>query len=220
MGISGGGITMLWMAGLSALALLICLPLFLHYKRALRLPLAVCFKGLGTLCAFVLALIAAVKLDPRCYVCSLALLIHVAADIVLEFSFLVGGWLFLAGHLCYIAFFLSLVPVSAMHLICVLLLLGFSALFFWRWRKNIGKQLPVFALYAAVLSVMCACALGCFASNTLSGILIACGGALFFFSDSMLLRRLLFPSSRAMDWIIMFTYYAAQLLFGIACLQL
>ena len=62
--------------------------------------------------------------------------------------------------------------------------------------------------------------MACFMMNNLAGILIACGGVLFYFSDFLLLRRLLFPSDRSLSWMIMITYYISLLLFGIACLQM
>ena len=48
--------------------------------------------------------------------------------------------------------------------------------------------------------------------------LIAAGGALFYISDAMLFARLLFSASHSVDWAIMITYYAAQLLFGLSCI--
>ena len=65
---------------------------------------------------------------------------------------------------------------------------------------------------------MSACAIGGLTAHTLQGQLIAIGGTLFFLSDTMLCCRLLFSAGRAADWLIMISYYAAQLLFGISCL--
>ena len=75
-----------------------------------------------------------------------------------------------------------------------------------------------FSVYAAILAVTTACAIGCLSGNTLQGQLIALGGALFFISDSFIFGRLLFSASRAVDWAIMILYYCAQLLIGISCL--
>ena len=210
---------MLWTAGVCALCMLVCLPLFLHYKKSLRYRLAAAYKLSGTLCAAVLVLTAALRLDPRCWVCFAAVMLHAAADYMLEFSLWIGAGLFLAGHICYIAFFTTLFPPTAVHLVCSVCLLSIMAyLFFFRWRKQIGKQLPLFAVYGAALCLMCACAIACLNGHTLQGQLIAVGGALFFLSDTMICCRLLFTAGRAADWLIMITYYAAQLLFGISCL--
>ena len=127
---------MLWMYAVCALSMFVCLPFFLHYKRALRLKLAAAFKSLGTLCAAALALIAALRLDPQFWICFAALCLHAAADWSLEFSMLLGAGFFIAGHICYIGFFTHLCPVSGIHLIAALFLLGITAFLFWRWRKQ------------------------------------------------------------------------------------
>ena len=209
---------MLWSAGAAALCLLVCLPLFLHYKHALRYRLAACYKCLGTLCAAALVLIAAIKLDPRCWVFFAGIMFHVVADWVLEFNFFLGVGLFAAGHVFYIAYFTNLCPPAALHLICVVCLLAVIAFMFWRWRNQIGKRMPMFVVYAVFLSVMAGCAIACLSAHTLRGQLIAAGGVLFFISDAIICARTLFRADRTVDWAIMITYYCAQLLFGFSCL--
>ena len=211
---------MLWIAGVCAVCLGVCLPLFMYYKKSLVLHLASSYKALGTLCAFSLALIAAIRLDPRCFVCSAAILVYAVADILIEYHLMLGMSFFMAGHICAISFFLSLSPVSMFHLLCLLLLGGLMGFIFYRWRKSLGKNIKAFLFYGISLVMMSVCALSCFTSNGTAGILISCGGALFCLSDFMLLRRLLFPTSRIFSWLIMITYYSSVLLFGIACLQL
>ena len=66
---------MIWTAGLCVVCFGICLPLFLYYKKCLRLHLAAAYKTLGTLCAFLPALIAAIRLEPAYWVCAAALLL-------------------------------------------------------------------------------------------------------------------------------------------------
>ena len=209
---------MLWMYAVCALTLLICLPCFMHYKRALRYRLAAAFKSLGTLGAASLALTAALRLDPRCWICFGALMLHAAADYFLEFNLYWGEGFFLAGHICYIAFFTNLFPVSSIHLIASVCLIGIMVFLFWRWRKVLGNRILPFVIYAFILSVTTACAVGGLSGHTLQGQLIALGGALFYISDIFVLARLLFSADRSVDWIVMILYYAAQLLIGISCL--
>ena len=209
---------MIWMYAVSALCLFVCMPLYIHYKQALRLNLAVAYKALGTLCAVSMALIASIRLDPHCWVCFAALLLHAAADVLLEYNVYLGAGFFLAGHICYIAFFTNLFPVTAVHLIVFAGLLVIVAVCFWRWRKSIGKQMPMFVVYAVVLAAMAACAIGGLTANTLRGQLTAIAGALFFISDALVLGRLLFAADRSVDWAIMILYYGAQLLIGASCL--
>ena len=211
---------MVWKIGIPVLCLLVCLPLFMFYKRSLQYALGAMFKTAGTLCALIPALVAAIRLDPRCWICVAALLLHGAADYAIEFNLFVGAGFFMAGHICYTAFFTKVFPVSVLHLVSLVCLLGLSAFILMRWRKELGKKLPMGAVYCTVLSVMCACAVGCFSAASLQGILIACGGAFFFISDSMICRRIVAPASRTLDWAIMLTYYIAQLLFGFSCLYI
>ena len=209
---------MLWMYAVSALCLLICLPFYMYYKKALHYRLATAFKSLGTLCAASFALIAAIRLDPHCWICFSALLLHAVADYLLEYNLYLGAGFFLAGHICYISFFSFLFPVSGVHLVILICLFAIIAVLFWRWRKAIGKRMLLFIVYAAALAVMSAFAIAGWTGHTLQGELIAAGGALFFLSDALLLGRLLFSATRPVDWVIMITYYAAQLLFGASCL--
>ncbi len=209
---------MIMIIGAPALCMLVCLPFFMHYKRSLQLHLAAMFKSSGTLCALIPALVAAIRLDPRFYICVAALALYAVADYCLEFHTFLGAGFFIAGHICYIAFSLQVFPVSAFHLIALIGLFGILVFVFYKNRKEIGKQLIPFAFYGGSLCVMAACAIGCMSSFTAQGIMIAAGGALFYISDCILLHRALYPAGRAVSWIIMITYYSAQLLVGISCL--
>ena len=211
---------MIMIIGAPALCLLVCLPFFMHYKAIMRYHLASMYKSAGTLCALIPALVAAIRLDPHCYVCAAALTLHTIADYVLEFRTYPGAALFMAGHVCYIAFFLHIFPVSAVHLVCLLCLIAVMAYTFYRNRKTIGKQLLPFTAYGITLSVMVSAAIGCISTGSTQGIMIAAGGALFFISDTFLFHRTLYPAARSISWIIMITYYAAQLLFGLSCLYI
>ena len=211
---------MLIALGCAAVCLLVCMPLYMRYKTQ-RLSLAVCFKSLGTLCALVPALIGALKLSPLCWFCVTAVAIHAAADAVLEYRFVHGMGLFLLGHLCYIVFFLKRFPALSAGpiLICFGMLAACFGVLLWKHRKAVGKNVPAFAVYAGVLCAMTACgAAGGLASYTSGGMLVAAGTALFCFSDGMIFRSLLYPSPRSLDWVVLTTYSAAQLLLGASCL--
>ena len=211
---------MIWIIASPLLCLGVCLPMFMYYKSAAKYSLAAMYKSAGTLCALIPALVAAIRLDPHCWICAAGILLCAVGDYLLEFSTLLGGGFFLAGHICYIAFLIHLFPVSAVHVICLAVFLGILVFTFYKNKTLIGKQLPVFAVYGVVLSVMAAFAVGALASGTTYGILIACAGALFFVSDYILLHRNLYTAGKAVSWIIMITYYTAQLLFGISCLYI
>lgn len=211
---------MIWQICITIVSLCICLPLFLYYKRNMHILLASFFKLAGSLCALVPALIAAIRLDPRCWVCAAALMLYAVADFVLEFHFMLGAGIFLAGHILNISFFLSLTPVSPIHVICLIGFCCFSALVFFRLRKHIKKHLTMFIIYGISLVCLCASALGCYSLHSVTGILFAFGGSLFFMSDILIFRRLLILSDRYMDWAIMISYYSSILLFGIGCMYI
>ena len=211
---------MIWIIAPPLLCLGVCLPMFMYWKSAAKYTLAAMYKAAGTLCALIPALVAAIRLDPHCWICAAGILLCAAGDYLLEFSTLLGGGFFLAGHICYIAFLAHLFPVSAVQVICLGVFVGIMVYTFYKSKTLIGKQLPVYAVYGVILSVMSAFAVGALSSGSLNGILIACGGGLFFVSDYILLHRTLYTAGKAVSWIIMITYYSAQLLFGISCLYI
>jgi len=210
---------MILMIGASVLSLCVCLPLFMYYRKAMRYALGALFKSLSTVCALIPALVAALRLDSQCWFCAVALAFCVIADFLLEFSLYAGAGCFIAGHLMYISFFLRLYPFSVTHVVCLAVLLLFMAGLFWRWRSRMGQKLSFFIVYGLVLCVMTACAVaGGMTAYTLQGTLIALGGALFYVSDVMVCRNLLFPGGRHLPWLTMAVYESAQLLLGISCL--
>ena len=204
--------------GCAALCLGACLPLYLHYKP-LKLSLAVCFKSLGTLCAMVPALTAALKLDPVYWIFVAAIALHAAADSLLEYVFGIGLGCFLLGHVCYIIGFLRLFSPGTAHLILLVCFAGFLAWVLYKNRAAIGKNMLPFAVYGLVLSLMASCGIAGGATvYAWKGVMVALGAALFFFSDYMVFQNLLYPGRFRLDWLIMGAYYLAQLLLGGSCL--
>ena len=202
----------------AVLCLGVCLPMFLHYKH-LKLLLAAFFKSLGTICAFLPALIAALKLDPLYWILAVAILLHALGDFLLEYYFEAGLGAFLLGHVCYIIAFVKLFSLSAAHLVLLACFLAYLGFLFYRHRAAIGKNMLPFAVYGIILCIMASCGIGGGASSYVQqGLMVAVGSALFFFSDHALFLQLLFPNRKRTDLLIMVTYYLAQLLIGGACL--
>ena len=127
---------MIWIIAPPLLCLGVCLPMFMYWKSAAKYTLAAMYKAAGTLCALIPALVAAIRLDPHCWICAAGILLCAAGDYFLEFSTLLGGGFFLAGHICYICFFTHLFPVSGLHLIALLCLLGIVVFLLWRWHNQ------------------------------------------------------------------------------------
>ena len=209
---------MWFIPGCAALCLFVCLPLYLHY-RPLKPVLAACFKSMGTLCAMLPALIAALRLNPVFWFFAAALFLHAAADFLIDFRFEIGMGVFLLGHVCYLLAFLNLYPLTVAHLILLICFLSAAAYLLYRCRSRLGKSLLPVAVYSVVLSLMAACGIaGGATSYSLRGIITALGAALFFFSDGMVFRGLLAPQSVRSDFFTMLLYYLAQLMLGFSCL--
>ena len=208
---------MIFIPALIAVCYGVCLPLFMSYKRKQHFHLAACYKTLGTLSTMIPALVACLRLSPDGgWFCVAALVLYSAADFTLEFNLYVGAGLFMAGHILLIAFFTHITPIGTIHLVVLVALVFIAVICFYRWRKQIGKQLPVFSVYTLILVLMCSCAVGCSTANTTQGFLIAFAGGLFVISDFLLLRRIIFPSGRLLNWLIMITYYLSLFLISVS----
>ena len=204
--------------GCPLLCLGICLPLFLYYK--LRKPLlGAGFKSLGTVCAMLPALSAAVKLNPVYWIFTAALFLHAIADYLLECWFLGGMGVFLLGHLCYIFGFLQLFPFTPAHAVLLVCFSAGMGYLLWKKQTLLGKNILPIAVYSLILAVMSSFGIaGGLASYSIQGILIAAGAVLFPVSDLFIFRSLINPQLPRHDLLIMITYYSAQLLFGLSCL--
>lgn len=210
--------------GCSVLCLGVCLPM---YRRNFKehTVFATIFKSLGTLCAMTLALVAAIKLEPRAYVCAGAILICSVSDFILNFNFTLGMLTFIIGHFGLAAWFLIMnltaAPViSAMHIICFIGFCLISFFIIYKWRKMTDKKnLPSYAIYAAMLSAMTACAVaGGSGLHSTAGIICAIGGGMFYISNVMAFRTTFGQRCEAYETALMVIYYCAQLLFGASCL--
>jgi len=197
----------------------VCLPLFFRYKP-LRLPLAVAFKSLGTLCALVPALVAALRLDSVYWIFVAATVFRALSDALLEFSFGHGLGVCLLSHLCYTLAFLKLFPLTVTHLILLVGMLALVAWLLYHHRARVGKSILPCAVFGIMLSLMAACGIaGGTAVYGWQGILMALGAAMTFFSDGLLFHGIIFPQSPRHNVLILFTCYLAQLLICGACLM-
>ena len=190
---------------------LLSLGVFLPLTKLLqkrRPRLSAVFKMMATLCAAALALSDGLKESG--WLCVAALLLCAAADGLLCVHFVAGMAVFAAGHIAYMAWFLTREGFSWLSaaLFPPLLALGFGLL--WHWRDRLGGlRLPMCA-YAVILSAMGALGIPC-------GGLTALAASLFILSDMMVCRQVVMPVSVTFDVTALAIYYAAQLLFGAAC---
>lgn len=200
----------------AALAMGLCLPMFMRVKP-LRTPQRLMWKGLGTTCGLVLALVGAAQGGGSRWLCVAGLALCVAADIMLELRFMVGMGLFIGGHLCYITWFLRRSAFGRVQIITFAVLLLIAVYLLIRWSPLIGRRMIPFTIYALILCTMGACGVGCI-RGTLPGMLTALGAVMFVISDAMVCRGVIARVPRSLDWAAMILYYAAQLCFGSAAL--
>ena len=200
----------------AAIALWLCLPMFLKMK-VLHPKQGLMWKGLGTTCALALAVAGASLAGGDRWLCVAALALCVAADVLLEIQFFAGMGMFIAGHVCYIAWFLRRAPLGMAQLVIFAALLLCASVLLIRWSKSIGTRMAPFTTYAMILSMMGACGIAC-VTGGLPGVLTACGAAMFAVSDGMVCKEVLMPVSKMFDRNAMILYYAAQLCFGATAL--
>ena len=213
----------MFIPGCCVLCLCVCLPLFMYNKKKDK-KLAVCFKVLGTLCAFSLALVAAIRLDRTAWLCAAAMFLFAIADALLEYNWVLGGTCFGMGHICLIFWRFSEYNITVTHVICIVLMILALIFSVYRFRALLDKKtlLPLL-IYAAILSLMSgSCIAGGLSPEAFrtAGWLTAAGGALFFISDSLILIRTVLNTKAPgwISWAVMITYYCALLCIGISCL--
>ena len=85
---------------------------------------------------------------------------------------------------------------------------------------HISEESVSAVAYLAQINNLLSAVGGGLAQYTTQGFLVAGGGALFFLSDMLLVKQMLFPAGRLMPWAVMITYESAQLLFAASCLFL
>ena len=175
---------------------------YMHMEGpSIRKALIKCVPGLM---AFICALLGACRHHSQLYAYLIAagLLLCSAADYLLEFSFIRGIAAFGSAHLLFVAGFLfgcGLRWESLLLFVCI-----YAVLFavFFRYRQRTPGKLPffAFALYAFLLSLMTALAVG-------AGLWYALGAALFAFSDIILGLRLFgIYKNRPLDYVLMAAY--------------
>lgn len=141
-----------------------------------------------------------------------------AADVVLEITFIPGGFLFGAGHIFLIAACWIWNPPTLRTLILFVLVYGTV---YWIFRKDLpmlGRKRGLALLYLFFLGTMfsMAVSLGLDRPSVWTGC-AAAGGTCFLFSDVMLAWRVVKKrTERWLDWLLLTLYYTAVLLLACA----
>ena len=168
------------------------------------------YKCVPTACACILAIYLAVKgnADAGAYLAICGLALCVVADAVLEHTLIPGAALFGAAHICFIMSYIISRGHGYLCAACFALVFTLLCLLFLRCKDSKPKQAPLwgFALYAFLLALMTALSID-------GGILLALGGLLFAFSDTVLFLRMFAKlSGKIYSWLLMGAYYSALFL--------
>jgi uncharacterized membrane protein YhhN len=194
------------------------LPLYLYANETARFskPARLVIKSAITFFGGTLALAGALRSGfAFAYLAAAGLLVCAAADTLLEIKFFVGGSFFAAGHILYIASFLTRTRPGALSVpaFCAGAILLVLLVYKMRPLGNLKYFVPA---YGAVIVTMTAFALPLAFYAPPYGFIAAIGGALFFVSDSILALNIRFGGSRASRAAVMLTYYPAQYLLALS----
>lgn len=187
-----------------------------YYKKNLE-SLAV--KMCGTLIPVLLCLYALLTADTPAWKWLLfaGLFLCMAADGVIGIRFTAGMLVFLAAHLCFIAYFLKLAPFHGISVFFFFLFVSCAASAFMRRISSLGAGLIPPALYAVVLAGMTSVAVALPFSVWGTGpVCIAAGGLLFFISDFLLVWNTLETPSPFLDRLSLYLYYSSVYLLGVS----
>lgn len=209
----------------AVLAALLCglviMPVRYRYLYERHRAAELTLKAIPTLMCAAFAAWACLEGQPDRYAMLIlaALLICTAADVVLGIRFAAGGALFLAGHLCYIAAFLSQQALSMRHLLVFAAALSCLWLFCQRYRPLIKSRLISYGilLYSTALAVVLGLSLPLpFAAFTERTMLAAVGAVLFVISDMGVCHSILVNTSKSFSFFMLGVYYLAQLCLGLS----
>jgi alkylglycerol monooxygenase len=164
-------------------------------------------------CVMALAIVFVMQRGRMQWLLIAALAFSMIGDILLPERFIPGLVSFLVAHLCYIALFKQDAPwfTSRKALACTL---GAAALMYAVLFPNLAPVLKVaVACYAIVIACMAAQAIGrATVLRDSNAITVAVGVVIFMLSDSILaINKFAIPLPMA-DFVVLATYYAAQIL--------
>jgi len=215
---------MLWIAGALALILTwgFIMPVYFGKEAVFSHAAILSIKIIPTTMAALFALTAFLKsggADRYALLICIGLFVCAVADYQLGVRFVVGGALFFAGHMLYLAALGSFRRPTWWSLPVFLL----AVIGLWFFCHRYFDQFPSKLLFLGVL-VYCM-ALGAllgfslplpFLSFSRRAVLAALGAALFVLSDMGTCHVILGHASRQFDFMSLGVYYTAQLLLGMS----
>ncbi|MBR5967442.1 MAG: lysoplasmalogenase [Lachnospiraceae bacterium] len=202
------------------------LPIYIRLKnRQKYAPLKIFLKGCMTFipvvfCAWgVLKLYSVTKdwhnlVSPTGFRTSfyvlLGLTICLVADVLLVINFSVGMMFFLAGHICYILYFLTIASFNPISIALFIIGIVLAYRYYSRFKEAMGKLWPAYYLYA--ITIMTTLSLGIMLPFDLGpyGILPALAACLTVISDFMLAANRISGRKPWSDLMYLSYYFTGQ----------
>ncbi len=138
------------------------------------------------------------------------LLICMAADVLLGIHFVTGMLAFLAGHICYIVYFLTIGSFQWISLPVLFLAVLLVFAFFSKYRNKAQGNPLCYLLYGIV--ILTTISVGIFLPLSIGeyGLLPAMAAVMLVVSDYMLAYMLVFKVTPIMDTVSLGFYYGGQ----------
>lgn len=170
----------------------------------------------------VLVFICDGKFKFKSIVMLLGLVFAFIGDVVLIDNFILGAIFFAIGHIFFLAYFILLSKLTFIDALVALALIIFAVCLILLYPNFDFDGMQVLVMvYAFVISLMLAKAIGNFITRkTLATLVLMIGAFLFFFSDLMLLFYV-FSTSGAIvfDYLCLASYYPAEILLALSILM-
>lgn len=204
----------------------VCMPLRFHLKEREHKGLSLLLKAIPT------ALVAgcagyAVAFDPAADAYArlifIGLCVCVAADVLLDIRFEVGGGLFFAGHVLYVLALSVYKPLSWWSLTVFVLAGGIMQYFLNHYRKQVSSRLIGLGLriYALALAALLAFSIPLpFLAYSHRAVMAAVGAVMFVLSDLTLCHNTLRHKPVSWHYVSLGVYYTGQLLLGLSALHI
>lgn len=210
----------------SALMQFLLLPIYIRLKNKqkytpLKITIKACMTGIAVaFCAYAVFklfketgslqnLVTSAGYHTNLFVlCGMC--ICLLADIALVICFPVGMLLFLCGHLCYIAYFLTIAPFNPVSIIIFIVLCAITATVYGRYRNEMGKLMIAFYIYGTV--IIGTVSLGILLPFSIGpyGVVPAIAAVLLVISDFMLALNKIFKRKVLSDLMYLGYYFTGQ----------
>lgn len=198
---------------LNILMVIVCLTVLMIYREVggtfMKGITSSCFAVLGVV-NLIYALCRREKLWFPGWMAG-ALITTAAADVVLQYNFLLGTAVFALGHFGYLIGYCGLEKFTKRDLLPVLCIMAVTMLIVFILRVEDPVMSVMVLIYGVIISLMLGKAVGnLLAKRDILRLLICIGSVMFWFSDLMLAWNIFAGGGRLASELCLFTYWPGQ----------